>query len=281
MVSIAFSILLIWIFTYLKESNKQKVPVLMYHKLVNSSEDASNYCLPVSEFENQLAWFKKSNFNIINLNTLVMSDFSKETNKKFAVLTFDDGKKEHYLHAFKLLKQYGYTATFFVISNKIDRESNVGREDLLEMSEAGMSIESHTHTHRCLELLRSDEIIEEYSRSKNIIESITEKPVNYLCIPAGYYSKKTIKLVKETGYKAVCTSDVGTCSLKGSRFMIKRIHVPGTITIEKFSKLFSPTHIAFDNTYRQIRLVFRKIIGHWGYQSFRSWFFRLFAKDVG
>ncbi|NJL57350.1 polysaccharide deacetylase family protein [bacterium] len=41
--------------------------------------------------------------------------------RKPIVLTFDDGHIDHYAHVFPLLREYGFTGTFFIITGKADR----------------------------------------------------------------------------------------------------------------------------------------------------------------
>ena len=279
---------LIWTFTYIEENTDQRVPILLYHQLVTLLNKADYYHLPASEFEKQLAWLKANNYHTINLNDLVMiqldqgrsidssinqvpetKDYGLWTDK-LIILTFDDGTRDHYLYAFPLLKKYDYTATFFIISSYID--TTLTEKEIKEMSDAGMSIQSHTHTHKYLDELNASEIKKELKMSKTIIESITKKPVNFLAIPGGWYDERVLKIAKEIGYKAICTSDIGTNSLKKSNFVLKRIDVPGTITIDEFKKLFSPSKIAFDHTFRQIRLALRKTIGHHAYSSLWHWY---------
>ena len=69
--------------------------------------------LSISEFENQIKYFKK-NFNIISPNEvheLVRSN--KSFGSKDCWLTFDDGLKDHYVHVFSILEQFSIKASFF------------------------------------------------------------------------------------------------------------------------------------------------------------------------
>jgi len=73
----------------------------------------------------------------------------------------------------------------------IQNTPNIGDEMLLTWSEikdmklAGMDIGSHTKTHRVLSTLYEDELLEELSESKNILESHLEEPICSLSYPVG------------------------------------------------------------------------------------------------
>src|SRR2546425_1196796 len=67
--------------------------------------------------------------------------------RDFVAISFDDGDLGQATRAFPLLAKHGMTATFFVTTGWIGRPEYASWTQLREMRDAGMSIQSHTHTH--------------------------------------------------------------------------------------------------------------------------------------
>lgn len=61
----------------------------------------------------------------------------------------------------------------------------LSEKDIKFISDAGMKIGSHASTHRLLSLLSRDEIFNELSESRKILEGIVERAVDEFCYPYG------------------------------------------------------------------------------------------------
>ena len=62
-------------------------------------------------------------------------------------ISFDDGDAGQAAYAFPALRAAGMTATFFVTTSWVGSAGYVTWDQLREMRAAGMSIQSHTHSH--------------------------------------------------------------------------------------------------------------------------------------
>ncbi|MEW6411013.1 MAG: polysaccharide deacetylase family protein [Candidatus Zixiibacteriota bacterium] len=78
-----------------------------------------------------------------------------------------------------------------------------------ELEKNGVSIESHTVSHRKLEFLSDKEAFSELTDSRFAIEGNLKKTVRAFCYPAGSYNERTPKLVCEAGYDVAFTSRFG------------------------------------------------------------------------
>ncbi|MHC4570462.1 MAG: polysaccharide deacetylase family protein [Planctomycetota bacterium] len=95
----------------------QGVPILMYHSIDNTLSPIS---VSPHEFRMQMAFLKKINTKVISLSDLVQECFLRDDrNVRAAVITFDDGYENNYTHAFPILKEFGFTATFFISTETI------------------------------------------------------------------------------------------------------------------------------------------------------------------
>lgn len=79
--------------------------------------------------------------------------------------------------------------------------------DLKLLSQYGVEFGSHTHTHSFLTKLTAEQIKYELTHSKNILESILQKPVSVLAYPNGKYNAVVESIALQTGYKYLLQTD--------------------------------------------------------------------------
>lgn len=86
------------------------------------------------------------------------------------------------------------------------RVAFMNTNQLKSLADGGFEIGSHGMTHA---LLTADYMNEERARmemkhSKQWLETVTGKPVNAYCFPAGRYNTRMIELARETSYTSTC-----------------------------------------------------------------------------
>lgn len=93
-----------------------------------------------------------------------------------------------------------------------------------------LDIGSHTVDHFRLDRLSNNQVQSQLINSKNKIEEKLSIKCNYFCYPNGDYDKKSMLLVKNNGYKAAFTTDVGLCESKHNLMNLKRFNFPSIKT---------------------------------------------------
>lgn len=99
------------------------VYVFNYHRIgdaLTSVFDPNLYSCTAERFAEHLAFYCKE-FKVVSVDTLV--DMVKEgatIDKKYAVITFDDGYNDNYHFAYKLLKKFDLSAAFYIPTDYID-----------------------------------------------------------------------------------------------------------------------------------------------------------------
>ena len=139
-----------------------KIPILSYHSISNEDCPLS---LNLIEFEKQLIFFKKNNFQSVHFNEI------KDLSSKKFIITFDDGYKDLIINALPLLKKYNFKATCFIISNLIGKKNiwdelntNIKDKELMNLSDIhfwlknGMRVGSHSKNHKKLTLLDKKDV---------------------------------------------------------------------------------------------------------------------------
>ena len=103
-------------------------------------------------------------------------------------------------------------------------------EQLKILEKHGISIESHSATHRKLEHLNGSNVIIELKESKSMIDSKLNKNVKAFCYPAGSFNEKIAQLTQNFEYKVAFTTKSGICKypLTGiDLFTIPRLSIDG------------------------------------------------------
>lgn len=103
-----------------KHSLCGKVAILMYHRVLSEQDIRKQYVQPgmyVADkvFDMQMR-FLKEHFNILSLNEMlsIWNEKTFDRNKRYCVITFDDGWLDNYTYAFPILKKYDISATVFL-----------------------------------------------------------------------------------------------------------------------------------------------------------------------
>ncbi len=203
---------------------KYVVPIVMYHNIEEKSDVEHLNGVGVFNFDRQMSFLKKHNYNVISLDQLVSAITKQEAlAHNTVVLTFDDGYEDNYLRAFPILKKYGFPAIIFIIPEAIGTEGYLTWEQIKEMEEFGVSIGSHTLNGAYLPDLSESDQIKEIRNSKKFIERKLNHPIYNLCYPSGGFSDSVKEIVKKFGYKAACTTNRGYDRFNRDVYELNRI----------------------------------------------------------
>ena len=212
-----------------------RLPIMMYH---NISEPIANdpYLLYVSPeiFERQIAYLVKKNYKILSVeefNSILESGVTPK--QKSILLTFDDATPTHYSAAYPVLKKYGQTGTFFMIASR----SLLNHQQIKEMSDGGMDIQSHSNTHAYFHKISSAAINEEMATSKSKIEEITGKPVTLLAYLGCAADYRSFEIAKNNGYIAAFSCGRYIDIKLDKKYYISRVHAYNDM--ESFVKMLS------------------------------------------
>lgn len=97
-----------------------KVTILMYHRVVTGVELSSQFIQPAmyvtSETFGRQVRFLREHFDVLSMHELLSMWREKIWNpeRRYCVITFDDGWLDNYMHAFPVLRRYDVPATIFL-----------------------------------------------------------------------------------------------------------------------------------------------------------------------
>lgn len=223
----------------------KKILALNYHGIEPEGGSPSADYDPVfsvkaTEFDRQMACLQKKAIPVIRLTDWLGGTAGREGG---IVLTFDDGCASDYAIARPILAKYGYPATFFVITDRLQNQQEKWRQ-LQEMTSEGHTVGSHSATHRYFTDLDWQMQKEELCRSRQILEEQMRQPIVHFALPGGKYHPSTIELAREAGYQSVSTTNFGTHSGTEQPFLINRWTIKMRTGLTEFEKITSGDALA-------------------------------------
>jgi peptidoglycan/xylan/chitin deacetylase (PgdA/CDA1 family) len=205
-----------------KEKIIQRVlAILSFHKIGDPGPGGWNswFYIPEKTFAGHLRFLKDNGWNIIDVPTFLAGLRAPEKLPERAVLlTFDDGYRSVREVALPWLRRFGYPAVSFVSTGYIGgcsafdsgvepEEPICDWEDLRELQQQGISIQSHGVTHRGFSSLGPEEQEEELTRSKDVLEAQLGKRVEVFAFPYGDNGgnpSESAKTLEKVGFRAAC-----------------------------------------------------------------------------
>lgn len=228
----------------------------------------SIYSVSLSGFKEHLSWLSANAFNAKRINDLKGHDCEKND----IVITFDDGDLSNYTVAFQLLAEKNFSAEFFITTDRIGTKRSMSKAHLREMAESGMSIQSHTVSHRFLSDLTSKDIEFELKHSKETLEDITGHAVNGIALPGGRGNKEVSTIAFKLGYETICDSRMGFNSYLSKNRMVKRLSIYRSTNLKAFKSLINGTGEYYYKMLAKERVlkIPKIILGNDLYNSIRS-----------
>lgn len=218
------------------------VPILMYHYISIPPADADVYRRDLSvtpeRFREQMAWLQENGYHTVTLyqvHTALTAGVPLPENP--IVLTFDDGYVDNYENAFPILREFGFTGTFFILTDVTDRSQPgyMTWDMIREMSRAGMSIEVHGREH--VEYTNRDRdwlVFHLLGPAQTIQANLGYQP-RFIAYTAGKYDEAVISVAGEMGYWGGITTNHGRLQSGDALFEMKRIRIRGAWTLPTFA----------------------------------------------
>ena len=235
------------------------LPVLTYHHILHDEENTrfrhTSTTTSVRAFTNQMTWLRDQGYATLSMYQLegyVRNRMNLPA--RAVVITFDDGLKSVSRYAYPILRQYGFKATAFIISSRIKlKPQKWDPKSLQFMSVSELNgirdvfdVQSHTHflhrvddaRHPILFSRSYHNILFDFKRSRRALAQFNPH-VLYLSYPFGGYDDKAVKAANDAGFHMAVTTVRGKVKPGDNPFLLKRLYILRTDSLETMSRLIS------------------------------------------
>lgn len=217
----------------MSNAETSKIPILTYHSIDNSGSVIST---APDTFRRQMKFLSENGYSVVSLGNLVSMLRSKQPiSPKTISLTFDDGFQNFYTTAFPVLKQYGFSATVFLITDFCDKYNDwagnppglprsklMSWREIKELNQYGIEFGSHTRRHPDLTRICTPEATREITESKSVIEDALGEEVTTFAYPYGKFNSSVRKIAEET-FAAACSTKLGKMRPYSDFFSLERV----------------------------------------------------------
>lgn len=220
-------------------------PIIVYHHISDRQHD--RWFVPPKLFEQQLGYLKDHGFHSASMEMYGNAlQIGTPLPDKSIILTFDDGYDDMYTTAFPLLKQYGFTGTFYIITGFVGTPGYLTWEEISEMQKAGMEFGGHTIHHVMLTKLSLLDALWEMLDSRLELQEHLNAAVTTFAYPFNDHNRNTIKLAWLAGYSTAVIVDWHTGDRTFTPYRIARISVESGESISVFKLVvnrgYEPPH---------------------------------------
>lgn len=247
-----------------EKSNQRDVPIIMYHSIY--SQQNNGYVVSPKMLEKDIIYLKSLGYTPVFIGQLInFTNKDGDLPKKPIVLSFDDGFYNNYSLMLPLIKKYNFKSTVSLVGSFCQAEeglkvrnnyySYLNYKEISEMDDSGL-VEFANHTYdwhkgkgkRIGVKQVSGESDKDYANAlttdlnkcSGLFKDKCGLDLKLFTYPYGFYSKQTLPILKELGYKAVLTCSEGINKIERGKnerlFWLKRYNRPCKYTTEYFFK---------------------------------------------
>ena len=219
----------------------EQIPVFMYHYFYsreNGEVSKNGNWLEVNDFEAQLKYLKEHKYVTLRMQDVEnFLDGRVQLPRNSVSITIDDGTASIYKYAYPLLKEYGYSATLFLIGDHLKDDKLP--KSFQEMKQNGMELQSHSygmHTGGCegghggaLRCVGHDEGVADTEKSFSILGG-----GNVYCYPYGDVTESALQIMKAAGVHMAFTTNYGKIEPGMDKLQLPRVRIFGDADIQQF-----------------------------------------------
>jgi peptidoglycan/xylan/chitin deacetylase (PgdA/CDA1 family) len=223
------------------------VPVLMYHAF-SDRDVGDRYVVPRRAFSRQLRILRLMGYTSIHFDDLVGGlRESRLPPRRAVAITIDDGYRDNLEIACPILRRHGFSATLYLISEKLGGRNDWSRgdrlrgrpmlsvEEIKRLRSDGVRIGAHTRSHPHLPELSDEEVETEVSGSRADLESLLHAPVPTFAYPYGELDERAVEAVRGGGFLGACTVEPRLAGLDEDPLRVPRVEVRSTDSLLRFA----------------------------------------------
>jgi peptidoglycan/xylan/chitin deacetylase (PgdA/CDA1 family) len=188
------------------------VPILMYHVIGDPRPGAPYPELFVREadFAGQMRWLARHGYQAVTQRDL-WNHWHRGGSlpPKPVVVSFDDGYRSVADAALPHLRARSWPGVLNLTVKNLRGRGGLSEARVRTLIAAGWELGSHSLSHPDLTSLDDRTLRHEVARSRAVLRSRFDVPVDFFCYPAGRYDARVIRAVRRAGYLGATTTVEG------------------------------------------------------------------------
>ncbi|NNM20031.1 MAG: polysaccharide deacetylase family protein [Gammaproteobacteria bacterium] len=201
--------------------------IITFHSIDNSGSVLS---YPPKAFSCFMEALQESDLPVLGLDDLLQAN-----TKRGIAITFDDGMRSLHKDALPILRDHAAPAHLYLTTGAVGNTNRwptqpggapvfdmLSWDEIEQLHGAGVSIESHTHSHPDMRDLDNAAMEQECETADTLIEKRIGRRPGYFAYPYGYRNEQACDFVRRR-YKAAVTTELGTLDGKEDSAKLPRL----------------------------------------------------------
>jgi peptidoglycan/xylan/chitin deacetylase (PgdA/CDA1 family) len=249
-----------------------RIVFLMYHelelagrKLCQSEPGYVRYILPLEIFRSQIEWMKTFGWHGLNVTEALRYPAGQNV-----CITFDDGCETDLIAAAPVLREFGFSATFYLTAGFLGTPGYLNADQVRDLDARGFQIGCHSMTHPYLSDLQEPELKREIVDSKLKIEEILGHTIEHFSCPGGRYDRRTLQMARQAGFITVANSQFHANSPGTSPYQLGRVAMLRDLSMEAFCDICRGRGLWKKRLQHQARRGAQRTLGNRTYDYLRA-----------
>jgi len=235
-VLIALGLLAIVVIYFVNARLVRGIPILAYHEIGPLGEGDSALFIEPDKFRRQIQYLEEQGYSSITLRQLhAHYTEGRELPPRAVVLTFDDGYRGIYEHAWPILREFGFVGVLFV-TEYLDKAGYMTDSQVAALVAHGFELGNHSRTHTDLRTKTSAGLRAEVLDFKQELETRFDVSVVSFSYPMGYFDQQVVDAVKEGGHLIGVTTIQGHARAEQGLLTLHRVPIFRFDTMDSFAR---------------------------------------------
>ena len=207
--------------------DRRPVPVLMYHEVdrYHGGPIYSGLYVRPRTFIRQLRWLARHRFRAVTLARVEAAWAGRaRLPRRPLVISFDDGYRSVYEHAFPRLRRRHWPAVLNLAAGNLYWYGGLSPRRVRRLIRAGWELASHTIHHMPVQGASRRTLLVEVAGSRRLLRRMFHVPVRNFAYPEGRWDGRAAAAVRAAGYTAAAGIVPGLAR-PDERFHLDRIRV--------------------------------------------------------
>lgn len=248
----------------------------MYHELelagrtlCQSEPGYVRYVLTLDQFRRDMSTIQQLGLQGTNISQVLK--FSAHS----IAITVDDGCETDLIAMAPLLKDFGFSATFYVTAGFLGKKGFLSPSQLQELSSLGFEIGCHSMTHAYLTELNDSGLKREIADSKIMLQQIIGKSVEHFSCPGGRCDSRVSNAAQEAGYHTLAHSVPRGNASNSDRFSLGRVAMTRDLSQDAFARICRGENLWKLELKAGLLTGARRVLGNPAYDRIRAMFLKI------